>query len=241
MILNFFILLSAHANDFSESLCGKDNRQFSYDQKVARVVESLDKYTGCSATMIGTDCAISAGHCIKILNFLEFNIPHPRTGELGSHAAPEDTYTINKSSIVFLDKGMGKDWAVFKVNPNAITGKLAGEVYGSYEISYKKPRRREMLSITGHGMVRNDRETSGLQRVAKGKLKGFSILFKNSFTYKVDTEPGNSGSAVISEKTGKIVGIHTNGGCSETGGENRGTIIAKNKDLIKAIKSCLSK
>ena len=36
---------------------------------------------------------------------------------------------------------------------------------------------------------------------------------------------GNSGSPVVHEETGEAIGVHTHGGCSETGGSNSGTRI----------------
>jgi len=236
--LLFFTLSSVSFAD-SKSLCGGDDRTYSYLETTARIIEDLTKNTGCTATMISEDCAITAGHCSSILGFLEFNVPHPQDDQSITRANKEDRYTINKSSLVYLDKVPGKDWAVFRVNPNEFTGKLPGEVYGYEQVSFKKPKKRSMLNITGYGSVRGNRRLSGLQRTSAGKLKGFGFIFKHSFTYKVDTEPGNSGSVVIDQASNKVVGIHTSGGCSSSGGENMGTLIYKNKPLIAAIKSCL--
>lgn len=36
---------------------------------------------------------------------------------------------------------------------------------------------------------------------------------------------GNSGSPVVHEETGEAIGVHTHGGCSATGGSNKGTRI----------------
>jgi V8-like Glu-specific endopeptidase len=235
------IIFAPSAFSQTKSLCGGDDRTYSYDEKIGRIVESLDNKRGCTATMISSDCAITAGHCVEIMNYIQFNVPHPQGDDVVTVSAPEDTFTPNKKTIQFVDKGWGKDWAVFKVNPNAVTGKLPGDIYGYYPVTFNKPKKRSMLRITGYGSMRGNERESNLQRTATGKLKGFSVLFGKSFTYKVDTEPGNSGSVVIDENTKSIIGIHTSGGCMETGGENRGTIIYKNKELISAIKSCLGK
>ena len=43
--------------------------------------------------------------------------------------------------------------------------------------------------------------------------------------YTVDTRGGNSGSAVLDESTGMVIGIHTHGGCGASSGSNSGTAI----------------
>lgn len=58
--------------------------------------------------------------------------------------------------------------------------------------------------------------------------------------HKADTMPGSSGSAVILERTGEIVGIHVQGGCRRLGGTNNATLISKNKELTALIKSCIA-
>ena len=224
-----------------KSLCGADDRQFSYDEKIGRVFKDLASKMGCTATMIGKDCALTAGHCVEILNFVEFNVPHPDRGSDMSRSAAEDIYRVDRNSIKYSDGGFGKDWAVFKLKPNVKTGQYAGDVYGTYPVSFKKPRRRSQLRITGFGSVRGDRWRSGLQQTATGKMKGSSMIFRGLFKYAVDTEPGNSGSVVLTEGSNEVIGIHTNGGCNSGGGENHGTLINKNKELINAIKACLAK
>ena len=63
-----------------------------------------------------------------------------------------------------------------------------------------------------------------------------------TFSYKVDTEGGNSGSAVVNEATQEIIGIHNAGGCSGDAGMNgnRGTKIAGNAALTQAIRQCMA-
>ena len=52
--------------------------------------------------------------------------------------------------------------------------------------------------------------------------------------YNVDTQGGNSGSPVIVEGGNVAIGIHTNGGCTSTGGTNAGTSF-RNQALWTAI------
>jgi hypothetical protein len=51
----------------------------------------------------------------------------------------------------------------------------------------------------------------------------------------VDTQGGNSGSPIIVDGTDLTVGIHTNGGCTQTGGANAGTSF-ENDNLETALR-----
>ena len=45
----------------------------------------------------------------------------------------------------------------------------------------------------------------------------------------ISLQGGNSGSPVIHEETGHAIGVHTHGGCSSTGGNNKGTRIDRSE------------
>src|SRR5690606_34407721 len=51
----------------------------------------------------------------------------------------------------------------------------------------------------------------------------FDSLNGTTLAYVSDTTGGNSGSPVILHGTDQAVGIHTHGGCSSSGGSNKGT------------------
>lgn len=61
---------------------------------------------------------------------------------------------------------------------------------------------------------------SSTQQTATGT---FTSETGTSLQYSVDTEPANSGSPIIWEANGFAIGIHTNGGCTNSGGANNGT------------------
>ena len=188
--------------------------------------------------MIGDNCAITAGHCVEALHYVEFNTPaSSRNGDV-QNGKPEDLYLVDKSSIQYEDK-IGSDWAVFKLLPNKITGKLPGEIQGTYPVNFKTPRRNATVTITGYGLDRNDPDRNLAQQSHSGPIASIS-LFGSTFQHKVDTMGGSSGSSVILEKTGEIIGIHIQGGCTSNGGKNTATLISKNKLLKEAIKSCLN-
>ena len=78
MIKLIFILLLLYCgavlgND--KSICGSwDDRRPSFDRKLARVQKSQAK-SGCTLTLIGKSCAITAGHCKRHFVEAHFNVP----------------------------------------------------------------------------------------------------------------------------------------------------------------------
>lgn len=224
-----------------ETICGSnDDRVLSFDTKIGRLSE-LGKYKGCTATLISDSCAITAGHCKEVLDVIEFNTPASKDG-VPVPSELHDLYRIDQASIVSeFDGKVGNDYAVFKILPNEITGKLPGVLQGHYNVSFKKPSKGDKIRITGYGVDEGDATGNFAQQTHTGKIKSMGGFFQRPsiITYDVDTTGGNSGSSIILESTNEIIGIHAMGGCSSFGGTNKGTLIAKHAELQKAIKACL--
>lgn len=219
-----------------KSLCGSDDRQFSFDNRIGKVIPKREDRIGCTATMISDSCAITAGHCVDYLHWMEFNVPHPEFG-VYPNKKESDLFEIDRESIVYQDDTTS-DWAVFRVKANRETEKLPGELYGHYDISYWAPFSHDELSISGYGVERDRVEHNALQHIGWGEVTKIDSK-KRRLYYRVDTLGGNSGSAVINLRTGEIVAIHTNGGCNMNGSDNFGTLIGKVSGLKSAIRFCL--
>ena len=101
---------------FSEkSICGLfDDRRPSFNPKVGRVLRPGDR-NGCSITLIGKTCAISAGHCHERLEKVEFNVPLSDANGKIRPSDPSDVYPVDKETIVFQYEGKGSDWSVFRL------------------------------------------------------------------------------------------------------------------------------
>lgn len=90
----------------------------------------------------------------------------------------------------------------------------------------------DVLAIIGH--------PAGVpKRIEAGPLTGVS---GNYLTYNdIDTLGGNSGSPIISARTGRVVGVHTNGGCTAAspagGGANSGVAIARIRAVSPTVQS----
>jgi V8-like Glu-specific endopeptidase len=234
------ILLTSQAFAGQKTICGtNDDRALSFNSKVGRLFAD-ESHKGCTVTMISDKCGITAGHCLPVLKYAEFNTPISEAGQAQASDL-KDMYEVDESSIVFEHDGPGKDWAVLKLKRNEITGKLPGDVQGYYDVSFRKQNKGTTLRITGYG--RDFEATRNFaQQTHSGKLVavGISYFGDTALAHTVDTMGGNSGSSILNDKTNEIIGIHTHGGCREDGGANMGTVISAHAQLKAAIKACLN-
>ncbi|MCK5884062.1 MAG: trypsin-like serine protease [Bacteriovoracaceae bacterium] len=216
--------------------CGStDDRVLSYDRPIGRMLKKTDAFGGCTGTMISKTCVLSAGHCKDYAEVIEFNTEASVDGVI-VHPGPESVYF--KKDIVGHQKfGAGYDWMVFRVHPNKITGKFAGDAQGTYELSFKVPTVPLDLVLIGYGRdIEPDKNFA--QQVGHGEL----ITAKRTVIgHNIDTQGGTSGSVIVERISNKVIGIHTDGGCRVTGNEgtNIGTMLATQKRFRKAIESCL--
>ncbi|EQC52075.1 serine protease [Bacteriovorax sp. DB6_IX] len=225
----------------NKTICGTtDDRVLSQDSKVARASRANKEY-GCTVTMIGRSCAISAGHCVGALEKASFNVPLSINTE-AQPSKPEDTYYRTKDFLRYKDQGAGNDWAVIRLMPNKITGQYPGDVQGYYQVDLKGVARvGDIVRITGHGVDREDDIRNFAQQSHSGEIAKLGTFWnKSKLGYSVDTTGGNSGSSVILERNQKIIGVHSHGTCTESGGHNEGTLIAKNKIFKEVIQECLN-
>ncbi|WP_372655122.1 serine protease [Halobacteriovorax sp.] len=235
-------VFSFSSNASDKSICGRtDDRVPSTDSKIARALDSRTGSGGCTVTMIGRSCAISAGHCKSVLKIAEFNTPMSDSRGRIQHPGVEDVYEIDQESIVYKNGGVGNDYAVMKVLPNNVTGEYAGDVQGHYNVSFDMPVKGDVIRITGYGLDRNDKERNLAQQTHTGEITSASSRSgRSTMSHVADTMGGNSGSSILKEATSEIVAIHTHGGCSSRGGSNSSTLIAEHQILKDAIKACLA-
>ena len=203
-----------------ETICGQDDRELSSDPRAARLLP-----LECTGFLIDDDCGcfLTAGHCHAGVNVVQFNVPPSRPSGGLNHPPPSDQYSIDLSSKQFLDgRGKGNDWTYFGAFPNSTTGLTAADAQGSTFAFTAPPAWSPGLQvrITGYGADSGVRHKVQQTHVGPwvDDSPGAIVLY-----YRVDTMGGNSGSPVIQEETGAVMGIHTNGGCTTTGGANYGT------------------
>lgn len=203
----------------AETICGPtDDRKESFDKRGGRFKG------GCSGWLFAKDAIGSAGHCGNHLStmLVEFNVPRSTSSGSKVRSHPNDQYPTTAGT-GGRSTGLGNDWLVTKIGKNSNTKKLPGEAQGSWYRIGSVPTTTvgQNIRITGYG-------TSAvriLNQVQKTHVGPMFALSGTYLRYQTDTTGGNSGSPVIHENTGLLVGVHTHGGCTTTGGGNHGTRI----------------
>ena len=225
-----------------ETLCGPtDSRLPSDDPRVGRWWDG-SVLSACTASIIddANHCLVSAGHCVGAGRgfVMEFNVPlsDPVTGER-RHPPPEDQYAIDPASLQleFNGRPMNNDWAYFGCFPNSNTGLTPVEAQGAFLTVASQPtpilgQQIRMTGYGGRGSGGAPPEWNQIQRTHAGEYVSSGTVLQ----YRVDTTAGNSGSPLIDEQSGEMIGIHTTIGCTATGGANRGTPI-DNSGLRRAL------
>jgi len=234
------------------SLCGPDNRAASSDSRVGRLSSAMcgtgGNCGGCTAWLTSIGCAVAAGHCANASGgLIEFNVPTSLEDGSPQASQPEDQYPVGMTFYQFQDGGIGQDWAVMSVGPNANTGLRAHWVQGYFHLSPDMPANGAVLRVTGYGVDDSPagsqpsvccgedsdgncthmgcNSSSLTQQTATGTKSAHSTTW---LTYQVDTEPANSGSPILHENPGLAIGVHTNGGCQDNGqGANSGTRLSQ--------------
>jgi hypothetical protein len=135
-------------------------------------------------------------------------------------------------------QGLGKDWAVFSVNRNANTRRLPQYAQGPgafFRLTREAPSSGDYLRVTGFGRDDTPPESENwnadnqVQQTDDGPYQGESSSGADFWhRHRVNTRVVNSGSPMIWEDTGFGIGIHTNAGCTDTGGSNSGTSFEHN-------------
>ena len=202
-------------DDLYFSQCGPTDDRISSDQHATGRLLSI----GCTAWIIPNGHFVSAGHCLDGggSNTVQFQVPPSLPNGTIQHPGPEDQYSVNVATKVFVNGGIGNDWGTFEVFPNSITGLMPKEAQGAFW-PLVQDLGPDSIRITGYGVDTGvDNQT---QQTHIGPNAGSS---GTTMRYVTDTQGGNSGSPVIDGLTGNAVGVHTHGGCTSTGGNNNGT------------------
>ncbi|MBW3086017.1 hypothetical protein KEM60_02228 [Austwickia sp. TVS 96-490-7B] len=91
-----------------------------------------------------------------------------------------------------------------------------GVTYGVTRVATADAVVGDMLAIIGHPAGQPKRVEAGpAVAIGEGRISYSDI----------DTLGGNSGSGILQATTGRLVGVHTNGGCAAQGGANSGVTI----------------
>ena len=208
----------------TQSICGVDNRVATTDRAIGRLTDGLN--SRCTVYITANGTLLTAGHCRdwivnEGLDVVEFDIPPSNNNTLVNHPNIRSQYPINVGSIQFENGNIGDDWCVFQCNSNS-ENLTPGWGQGTF-FRLTRDFNPNTVRITGCGV--DDGVNNRSLQTDAGPLNSEAVsnATRASLSYTVDTESGNSGSPIIWNGTRTVLGIHTNGGCSSTGGSNSGT------------------
>jgi V8-like Glu-specific endopeptidase len=213
-----------------DSICGPtDDRTASSDPRVARMkVKKGDKTYVCTAFLISDNgCFLTAGHCLDGADLTkagsvvtQFNTPASTSGGATQNPPAADQFKLDTDHPpCFSNGGKGDDYGVFKAAPNEKSGENPGSGREPFPLKSSAPAVGDSARVTGHGA--DDGAANFTQQTHGGTVTGVN---GNTVSHNADTRGGNSGSPIINA-SGGVSGIHTHGGCDESGGSNSGTAI----------------
>ncbi|MFN8673826.1 MAG: serine protease [Candidatus Sericytochromatia bacterium] len=219
------MLTQIKASKSTNSLCGANDMQEvnfydgklgvskdfvkKFETSVAAMEEagSDDSSKFCSGTMVSPDLFLTANHCVEagtVGQYLAFN--YQKGGK-------QEHFKI----VEVVEAGTGLDYALVRAE-----GK-PGEKYGYKHVKSALPAQGDLLTIIQHPSGDPKTVEVGHRGSYNAPYMGYGDL---------DTMPGSSGSGVI-DKDGNVVGVHTNGGCTASGGENKAVAMS---DIVKKSK-----
>ena len=207
--------------------------QLQWNNNLAGIYDNAGNVSNrrwCTGTLIARNLFLTAGHCFDVHENDGSKWDFPIDNATGSEITPQQAATnmhVNfdfqedpdgnlRTEIAVAVTAMleyridGLDFAILQLAGNP------GDDFGYTQISNVIPEVSDLMTIIQH--------PRGIPKVVEaGSYSG--LLASGYFGYvDLDTEGGSSGSGVLNSK-GQVIGVHTNGGCSVDGGENRGVLI----------------
>jgi len=170
----------------------------------------------CSGTLISANTFLTAGHCVDsstVGDYVSFNYERIAGG---TTLLAQSHFRIDA---VLEDALGGIDYAILRLAGSP------GTTWGIATVASADPAPGAAATIIGH-------PSGGPKKIEAGTVSSYS---PNNIRYgNIDTLGGNSGSGVL-DASGAVIGVHTNGGCTATGGVNYGMRISR----VRAVSALL--
>jgi V8-like Glu-specific endopeptidase len=183
----------------------------------------------CTGTLIDDDLFLTAGHCLDPNDTGSWKLPHEKGGvalrpaelarefvvQFRYERAPDSDAPTNQNSAEVLrleEYRYGDlDYAILRLNGHP------GLQNGTARISPEDARPGSRIAILQHPAAAPMSVGAGTVAHVQGSTISYDTI---------DTLGGSSGAGILDAETGKLVGVHTNGGCTKSaGGENSGVTI----------------
>ena len=209
--------------------------QVQWNNNLASIYTNPGNVSGVrwgTGTMISNDIMLTCGH---LFDQTGGGWNRPRINGTTNIISPQDiarnmhvnfNYQVNPSGVLRAEQSFpilqliefrlgGLDMAVCRIGGNP------GAIFGRTIVSTTDAASPQMICIIGHPAGQPKRIEAGPTTRIDGNLIRYN---------DIDTLGGNSGSGILRASDGKLVGIHTNGGCTASspsdGGSNFGQRIA---------------
>ena len=161
----------------------------------------------CSGALISNDLFLTAGHC-AIADPTELVVSFNYQVDPDGNIQKESHYKVLE--LVESGQPNGLDYCIYRLDGNP------GEKWGFTKLAPGDPAPGDMLAVIQHPNGETKKiEAGNCDSVEDGMIHYGSL----------DTMPGSSGSPMFHVATGLICGVHTQGGCGDSGGTNSGTSI----------------
>ncbi len=180
----------------------------SHAPSVAVIEERRNRRRFCTGFLIAPEVLLTANHCVDGRKAQDIAVTFGY--ELAADGTPAAGARAFAVSQIMETGSEQQDYALLRLQADA-GGSAAGAVYPPLKLSFDPaPLGAPVLVIQHPG--------GGYKHAAAGHLGAMS---GERLTYAdVDTESSSSGAPVLNAD-GAVLGVHTNGGCTATGGANK--------------------
>ena len=197
---------------------------------------TVDGVRFCSGALVSPDLFLTAGHCLDADGIADggdtlpagvtdeedvcrkMNVQFNYQAEGGATPASADMPSFDCLDVVEFNHD-DNDYALIRLDGEP------GEAFGYLEIDFRRPFAAEAVTLIHH-------PAGALKKVQSSSVFSMSDI---QLSHRADTQGGSSGAPIL-DSDGRIIGVHTNGGCASDGSEDnwgyRVDVIRESADLL---------